>query len=207
MTMLEAHADGGGHHEPAEVVAQRQLLGVWLFIAGDAVIVGSIVFTYLYLRGLNTEGQWMPHGMHAVSAVLTWGVVLVTLLSAGAVWVGERSTRQGTGGGVGAALAAAALALLAAAVGVVALRHIPQVVNASSGVRQVEGTYASSLLAIDGSNVIHLVLLALLGLGVAMRTAKGKISAAAPTHARLVRIFWVWVAFATTLSAVVTSPR
>jgi hypothetical protein len=47
--------------------------------------------------------------------------------------------------------------------------------------------------------------LALLGLGIAMRTARGRISATAWNHTKLVRIFWVWVVFASALSAAITT--
>jgi len=54
----DAHADGG-HHEPPEVVDGRQRMSIWLFIGGDALTLAALVFTYLYLRGVNTSGHWM----------------------------------------------------------------------------------------------------------------------------------------------------
>ncbi len=206
--MAIAHAEIGEtatHHDPPDVVAQRQGLGIWLFIAGDAVILVSILFTYLYLRGLNTEKQWMPAGVHAASGALIWGTAAVVIVSALAIWSGERATHKGAGGAIPASLLAAVLALVGAVLGFVSLHNIPQAVNASSGVRQVDGSYASSLLAIDASNILHLLLLAFLGVAVALRTSRGKITAANPTHARLVRIFWVWVAFSTTFSALIAT--
>lgn len=200
------------HGEPAEVVAQRQLVGVWLFIAGDAVIVGSLLFTYLYLRGLNTEKQWMPPGAHGASLLLAWGVVLAAAASLGALRRAEQTVERGGRDAVAIALGASFVALVAAGLGIVAISKIPLAVNAVSQVRQVAGSYASALLAIDLSNVAHLVLLALLGVAVAVRTAKGVISASNPLQARLVRIFWAWVTLAIALSAAittafVTSPR
>ncbi len=206
--MTIAHIESVGpavHHDPPEVVAQRQLLGVWLLIAGDAVIVGSLLFTYLYLRGLNTQKQWMPAGVHGASLVLSWGLVAVTALSALAVWSGEQSIRRGKKDAVSMALVAAVLALAASAIGVAQLAQIPHALNSTSGVRQIAGSYASSLLALDMSNLAHLVLLAFLGLAVAVRVGRGATSAQAWTHARFVRIFWVWVASAIGASAVVTT--
>lgn len=206
MTTTAHHADATAlHHEPPEMVAGRQVLGVWLFIAGDAVVVGSLVFTYLYLRGLNTLSQWMPKGVHGASDLLAWGIVAAAAASAAAVWAGEDAIRRQTGGRVGLVLAGTVLALGSLALVVVAIRNIPQAVNATSGVRQIAGSYASGLLAIDVSNLIHLVVLALLGVGVAVRTSKGRISAQAPTHARLVRIYWVWVVVSMAISAALTT--
>ena len=87
----------------------------------------------------------------------------------------------------------------------IAIADVPHAANATSGVSQVAGSYASSLLAIDVSNLFHLILLVFLGLAVVVRTRKGLISQAAPTHGRLVRIFWVWVAVSVTFAALVTT--
>lgn len=192
-------------HDPPEVVGGRQLVGVWLFIAGDAVIVGAILFTYLYLRGLNTAHQWMPKGVHGASDVLAWGTVLVAAASVALVWAAEVAIRQRASGPVAMALGGSFLALGAAGMVIVALRNIPQAVNATSGVLQIDGSYGSALLAIDVSNLVHLLLLSLLGIGVAVRTVKGRISAQAPVQARLVRIYWVWVVVSIAISAAVTS--
>lgn len=200
-----AHGPAATHDQAPEVVAQRQVLGVWLFIAGDAVIIGSLLFTYLYLRGLNTQQQWMPAGVHGASTVLSWVTLAVAVLSALGLRSAERSVSRGASNAIALFLLASALALVGAGFSIVALGKIPRYVNAVSGVKQIAGSYASALMAIEVSNVVHLVLLALLGIGVAVRVAKGRISAAAWTHARLVRIFWVWVVSAMTLSAVITT--
>lgn len=192
------------HHESHEVVTSRELVGVWLFIAGDAVILTALLFTYLYLRGLNTAKQWMPQGVHGASTLMTWLVVAVVAVSAWAVWSGEKSIGRGR-----SAVPGALLGTVLAAVGVVlsitAIANIPHAENVTSGVRQVAGSYASSLMAIDVSNVVHLVLLVFLGLAVSSRAKKGLISAARPGHARLVRIFWVWVSVSIAVAAIMTT--
>lgn len=192
----EHPAHGGAtsvHHDAPDVVAGRQLVGVWLFIAGDAVVIGSLAFTYMYLRGLNTEHQWMPGGVHGASDVLAWSIVAVAALSALAVWTGDRVLRRG-GRTVPLVLAGSALALVALALGVVAVRNIPQAVNPSTGTLHVAGSYASCLLAIDVNNVVHLAVLAFLGVGIAVRTLKGRIAPANASQLRFVRIYWLWVA-------------
>jgi heme/copper-type cytochrome/quinol oxidase subunit 3 len=61
--LKEAHevesADLGGHHESPEVVDGRQRMAIWLFIGGDIITTSALLFTYLYLRGVNTGGHWM----------------------------------------------------------------------------------------------------------------------------------------------------
>ncbi|MGO9456537.1 MAG: hypothetical protein ACLP62_05750 [Acidimicrobiales bacterium] len=192
-------------HDAPEVVAGRQLTGIWLFIAGDAVIVGAIVFTYLYLRGLNTSQQWMPRGVHGASDVLAWCTVLVVAASALFAWAAEQAIRRKSSAPVALAVVGSVLALGAVALVVVALRAIPQAMDPTTGALHINGSYGSALLAIDVNNLVHLLLVALLGIGVAVRTARGRISSRAPTQARFVRIYWVWVVVSITASAVVTS--
>lgn len=192
------------HHESAEVVAGRQLVGVWLFIAGDAIILISLLFTYLYLRGLNTLHQWMPHGVYGASTLSAWIIVAVVAASAWAIWASDKSTSAGRSALPGALLAGL-LAVVGIVLSAVAIADVPHRVIASSGVRVVAGSYASSLLAIDVSNLVHLLLLVFLGLAVVARARKGLISQASPTHLRLIRIFWVWVAVSVGLAAIVTT--
>lgn len=192
------------HHESADVVAGRQLLGVWLFIAGDAIILVSLLFTYLYLRGLNTLHQWMPKGVHGASTLSAWLIVAVVAASAWATWSSDQATRAGRSA-IPGALLAGLLALAGVVLSAVAISDLPHRIAASTGARVVAGSYASSLLAIDVSNLVHLALLIFLGLAVVARSRKGLISQSSPTHVRLVRIFWVWVAFSVALAAIVTT--
>ena len=55
------HEASHGHHEAPEVVEGRQRLGIWLFIVGDVIMLASFLFTYLYLRGTNTQKGWMAY--------------------------------------------------------------------------------------------------------------------------------------------------
>ena len=194
-----------GHHESHETVTSREVVGVWLFIAGDAVILLALLFTYLYLRGLNTAQQWIPQGIHGVSTMMTWLVVLVVAGSAWAIWSGEKAVERARPGARGLFALATVLALAAAALSIEAIAKMPHVTNATSGVRSVAGSYASTLLAIDISNFVHLVILIFLGIAVGVRTSRGAISLERPGHARLVRIFWVWVSVSVGLAAIVST--
>ncbi len=192
------------YNESPEEVSARQLVGVWLFIAGDAVILMALLFTYLYLRGLNTSKQWMPTGVHGASTLMSWLLVLVVAASAASIWSGERTTERG-GSATSMVRLSAVLALIGVVLSAIAIAQVPHAVNATSGVRQVAGSYASSLMVIDISNLFHLVLLIFLALAVAARMRKGLITQTSPAHVRLVRIFWVWVAVTVTLAAITST--
>jgi len=203
MSVIDSNVDVD-FHEPPEKVTGRELVGVWLFIAGDAVILVALLFTYLYLRGLNTSNLWMPHGVHGAFALMSWLTVVVVALSAWAVWAGEKTTQRG-GRGVSAAATATLLAVVGFALSILAISKIPHSINATSGVRMVSGSYSSSLMSIDISNAVHLAILVFLGLCVIVRTRKGLISQATPTHGRLIRVFWVWVTVSVAFASVITT--
>jgi heme/copper-type cytochrome/quinol oxidase subunit 3 len=202
----EEHGDHAGDHAFApEFKDGYQRFGIYLFIVGDAVIVGSLLFTYLYLRGLNIQKQWMPNGVHTVSAALNWGIAACVVLSAIAVWFSESALKRRSGGFSAFAFLAVAIALVGAVLQVIFMRDIPQATNSVSGVVQVHGAYASAMLAIGGSNLAHLVVLAFLGIGLLIRAARGRVTSDKWYQARLVRIFWVWVATATVITAACTT--
>ncbi|HTT59130.1 MAG TPA: hypothetical protein VMF33_03705 [Acidimicrobiales bacterium] len=148
---------GEGHHDSPEKVDTRERLGIWLFIGADIITVAALLFTYLYLRGVNTDNHWMmlqgyPGGLHTyqgwenlvnngtignpkdvyvgtVSAGLEWLVCLITVASAGVVWFGEKGLRATKNAKAFSpiALFAMALALLGIAISAVQLSDIPQV--------------------------------------------------------------------------------
>ncbi len=224
----------GGHHEPPEVVDGRQRMAIWLFIGGDMITMSALLFTYLYLRGVNTQGHWMSmmgytghsyayfenalaNGTLAnptlitvgkLSASLNWIVTLVTVLSAAIVWGAEKQLRK-----TGNAKAYSATSWLAVAVTVVAivltikqLQSIPQIFVAVNDSQTMSYTaYDSSMMVIIGSGMIHLFVLAFLGVGLAIRSARGVINGTKWYQARLVRLFWVWVAVSAVIGSAVTT--
>ncbi len=232
----DQHVAHEGHHESPEVVDGRQRLAVWLFIGGDFVTLSALLFAYLYLRGVNTDGHWMnmlgyqghTYGwyenlagsaaglpaptlihVHPLAAGFNWLVTLVTVISAGVVWLGERGLRATKNAKSYSAMAWLATAVVAVAIvlTIIQLRHIPQIFVAKNDSHVMAyTTYSSAMLVLIGSALVHLLLLVFLGLGLAIRSARGVISGEKWHQARLVRIFWVWVALsAVVISAVTTT--
>ena len=88
----------------------------------------------------------------------------------------------------------------------VQLSDIPQVfVGANDSITMSYTTYDSAMMAIIGSTLGHLVLLAFLGLGLAIRSARGVINGDKWYQVRLVRYFWVWVAISAIVSTLITT--
>jgi heme/copper-type cytochrome/quinol oxidase subunit 3 len=227
--------EGGGHFQAPEIIDGQQRLGVWLFIGGDIIIVAALLFTYLYLRGVNTSGHWMsllgyqghsyayyqnvansnaglpaPKLIHVgpMSAGLEWVIAVVTVVSAGIVWQAERALRATKNAKSYSTMAAVAtvITLVAIVLTIIQLRHIPEVFVATNDSQGMAYTaYDSAFLAIAGSGLVHLVILTFLGLGLTIRSSKGVINGEHWFQARLVRFFWVWVAASSVIVAAVTT--
>lgn len=222
------HEAEHGHHEAPEVVEGRQRLGIWLFIVGDVIMLASFLFTYLYLRGTNTGNGWMtylqgdtsaanfgkPVHEKVLAAGLNWTIVAVTVVSAAVIWLGEkhlRSRQQGAGNFSLIAAFGGVLAIVATVLTIIQLRsideHIPYHVLSQNAHEFTYTAYGSAEMLLNGSSLIHLILLAFLGFGLAIRAAKGLVSSEGLkwSQARFVRFFWVWVALGSVITAAVTS--
>ena len=232
----ESSSAPSAHHESPEVVDGRQRLGVWLLIGGDIIIVAALLFTYLYLRGVNTSGHWMslvgykghsyayyeniangsvglpaPKLIHVgpMGAGLEWVITVVTIVSAAIIWQAERALRATKNAKAYSTMAAIAtvVTLVAIVLTIIQMRSIPTVMvgtNDSQGMAYT--AYDSAFLALAGSGLFHLVILAFLGLGLTIRSSKGVINGDHWYQARLVRFFWVWIATSSiVVTAVVTS--
>jgi heme/copper-type cytochrome/quinol oxidase subunit 3 len=232
----EAHG-GEGRHDSPEKVDARERLGIWLFIGADIITVAALLFTYLYLRGVNTDNHWMilqgykgnlhtyqewenllnnganignPSNIYVgtLSAGLQWLVCLLTIASAAVLWFGEKGLRATKNAKAFSpmALFAMVLALAGVAVAAVQLSDIPQVfVAVNDSITMSYTTYDSAMMAIIASTLGHLAILAFLGLGLAIRSARGVVSGDRWYQVRLVRYFWVWVAISSIVVSLITT--
>ena len=50
------------HLEDPDLIGRRWRTGVRLLIFADASFVAALLFSYFYLRGLNTENAWLHPG-------------------------------------------------------------------------------------------------------------------------------------------------
>lgn len=182
-------------HDSPEAVGRTQRLGVLLLIGGDVAFVLSLVFTYLYLRGLNTEGGWIPEHGHVVGSALGWVIAAVMVVS----WVAYRWAETGV-------VRPGRLRLgLLLAVGLVVVDLVLQAYQlATAGIVVADGAYASAWMALSGYHALHLVLTLFIGIGVWNRCRLGRF-AADHWHVRLVGYWWAWVAISAVLTAATTS--
>jgi heme/copper-type cytochrome/quinol oxidase subunit 3 len=232
----ETHDHMGGQHDSPEKIDGRERLGVWLFIGADVVTVGALLFTYLYLRAVNTQGHFMsmygykgslhtyawwvnaanagtlknPTLIHVgtVSAGLQWLIAAVTVISAGVLWMGEKNLRANKNAKSfsATALVAALIPLAGIVVAAVLLGDLPQIfVAINDSLTMSYTTYDSAMMAILASTIFHLAVLSFLGLGLAIRSARGAVNGDRWYQVRLVRFFWVWVAVSSVVSTLITT--
>ncbi len=229
----EEHHDGG-HHEPPAKVYGRQKMALWLFIGGDIITMSAMLFTYLYLRGVNTQNHWMSmvglpvdkvhtysyyenlsdiptqHLIHVapMSPSFNWLVTGVAVVSALIFWAAERNLRKtkNRAAFTWSAVLATLIIVVAAVLSIVQLRHLPQIFVAKNDSHTLSYTaYSSSMMVIIGSALVHFILLAYLGLAMVIRSARGVLTGEKWHHAGLVRLFWVWVAVSSVIVSAITT--
>jgi heme/copper-type cytochrome/quinol oxidase subunit 3 len=184
--------------EDINAVGRRWRLGVLLLIFADASFVASLVFTYFYLRGLNTQGAWFPSGVASAPIWIGWAIAAGTVLSAAAYRWGQiglekdNESRLVRGAGVGVVL------VVAVAVGqLIQLATFPFEVDDSS--------YASATYALAAANFFHLLLTLFIGVGIWNRARLRKFSSVNNWQVQVIGLWWTWIAAAAVISAFTTS--
>lgn len=185
-------------HDSPEDVGRRQRLGVLLLIVADVAFVFSLVFTYLYLRQLNTEGGWIPaEGGRTMGVGFGWVITAVMVLSWVAYRWGEVAARAGQRGRLVLG------SLIATALVVVDLvLQVYQLVSAT--IRVADGSYASAWMALSGYHAFHLAMTLFVGIGLWNRARLG-LFATDHWQVRLVGYWWTWVTISAIITAATTS--
>ena len=187
-------ADAAGHLD-LESTGQMRRLGVVLLILGDATFVLSLVFTYLYLRSLNTEREWLgPDQPRAVSTGFSWVIAAVAVLS----WLAYRWAQRG--GATDERAARPGCSSPGSSPSSTSGLQLAQMIGA--GFTPRDGAYHSAWMALAGYHVVHLLLTLFLGAGIVVRSPRGRLDHDR-WHVRLVGYWWAWMA----ASAVVICPR
>ncbi len=73
--------------ETAELEARNQTMAGRLFVAADAFLFLGFLFAYLYLRALDNNGMWNPHGQNP-SGTMGLAVLVLVCITAALVQVG-----------------------------------------------------------------------------------------------------------------------
>lgn len=188
----------GQHHEDIGTVGRRWRTGVLLLILADVAFVVALIFSYFYLRGLNTESSWVTAGAKTAAIWVGWAIAVVLVLSAVSFRWGvdgiraANSKRLVTGAGV-----AVLLVLIDTVLQVIQLASFPFDPSANA--------YASSVYTLAGANLFHLLLTLFLGIGLWNRSRLGRYSAQDFWQVDIIGIWFTWIAVAALGSALATS--
>jgi heme/copper-type cytochrome/quinol oxidase subunit 3 len=186
------------HIEDPDLIGRRWRTGLLLLIFADGAFVASLMFSYLYLRGLNTEKAWLADGQDTAAIWVTWLITAGVLASALLFRWAEAGIRTGQEARfVTGAAAALAVLVVDAVVQVVQLVTLPFGIDTSA--------YSSSIYAIAGANLFHLLLTIFLGIAMVNRGRAHIYSATSHWQVRLVGIWWMWIAAAAVATAFATS--
>ncbi|HYA67150.1 MAG TPA: hypothetical protein VED63_00315 [Acidimicrobiales bacterium] len=208
---------GEGHHDTPQQRDGKERLALWLFIAGDAVIVALLIFTWIYTRALNTNGMWRgaactvanpcTDGLgnpltHEVPKADPWysvGIAALAVVAALVFWNAERSARDRAGRSAIAGQASLGVLVLLVAIGVQCYQFT------ALPFTTIVGTYASSFEFFMGSTLAHLLVLAFIGFGMWNRARAGRYDDGRWYQVRLIRFFAVWIALSICLLTFVMS--
>lgn len=206
-------AAGDVHHESREERHLKERVALWLLIAGDGLFLLLELFTWFYLRALNTNGMWRgaactkgnpcndglgnPITAEIPKASPSWTLIIaaLTVVAALVVWRVEHSAQHRAPRRTISATAGLALVMVLVAVVVQCLQfgHLP--------FTTIDGAYASSFIFFMGSTLAHLGLLSFVLLGLWLRARAGKFDGGYWFQVGLIRFFTVWVAVVTCVLA------
>lgn len=184
--------------EAVEEVGRRWITGAALLIVADASFVVALSFTYLYLRGVDTEHAFHPPGSPTASLWWPWvvtGCMLVSLIVYNYGMSSNDPTDQSKF--VIAGVVAVVIMALALALNLVEMVTFP--------FRISDNAYSSAVFVIAAGNVFHLAITLFLGIGMVNRVRRGLILGPQGWQVRIVGLWWAWVVLASAIGALTVS--
>jgi heme/copper-type cytochrome/quinol oxidase subunit 3 len=215
------HGEGDHHDAPHFTPAERhrmEHIATWMFIGGDFVFFILEIFSWFYLRALNTNGMWrgtlcsptnqcaaggstgfmLTHPVEKADPLWTFLVAGIVIVAAAFVWFAEAQARSGaTRKTTSPMLALGMLFTLGAiAVQLYQFQILP--------FQTTFGAYASVFMFYMGANVAHFAITLVMTLGIWNRSRLGKYEGGSWYQLHLVRLWIVWVAVSSAILAIVS---
>jgi heme/copper-type cytochrome/quinol oxidase subunit 3 len=184
--------------EDPEDVGRRWMTGAVLIIVADASFVAALSFTYLYLRGVDTEAAFHPS--KSATASLWWPWLITACMVAGFVAYQSGLGRPGEGVRsrfVGSAVAGLLLMTVALVLNILQIATFP--------FRVSDDAYASAVFVIAAGNVFHLLLTLFTGVGAANRVRHRLTDGPHIWSLRIIGVWWGWVCLASAIGALTIS--
>lgn len=184
--------------EDAEVVGRRWMTGVLLLIVADGSFVAALSFTFLYLHGVNTEGEFHPPKSTTASLWWPWAITAVMVAGFAAYRSGLGRARQTVSSRFVASTTLGVLIMTVALVlNIVQMAVFPFAVK--------DNAYSSAVFVIAAGNVFHLLITVFTGIGAANRVRRGLTAGPQIWSLRIVGVWWGWVCVSSAIGALTIS--
>ena len=190
------------HHDSPEKVGRRERLGVRILIVADGSFLFAMMFSWFYLRNLNTNNAWLPKGVHSYTTASGWWAVAAFIVAALAHRSGlaKASNRKMT----------SVIALIVLIIGMVyqwnQMAHMPFIAQDAAGRNFYNGAYASNWVLLAGANMFHYLITIFIALGLVIRGYRSSIDPVLEEWRQKTAGSWfTWCAIAGILAAFTTS--
>ncbi len=192
------------HVYAPEVQGRRERLGVRFLIVANGSFLAAMMFSWFYLRNLNTNNAWLPKGVHTFSVASGWaaGAGLIAAGVIHALGVQNKSMRQIT----------SVLVLLSLLIGAYLewhqMAHMPFIAQDANSRPFYNGAYASSWIIMAGTRSFAYLISIFVALGLVIRGRRTSIDPVLEEwRQRTAGSWFTWVAIAGFLSALTISFR
>jgi heme/copper-type cytochrome/quinol oxidase subunit 3 len=190
------------HHDSPEQIGRRERLGVRLLIVADGAFVFGMIFSYFYLKNLNSNNGWIPVKGHTFTAVSGWWAIAPFVLVA---IIHRIAVRNRSVFGL-----VSILAVLILAVGMYYQWHQMATMKFmhtnDAGDNVFEGAYASNWVLLAGANMFHYILTLFIALGLAIRYHRAHVNATLETwRQRTAGSWFTWTAISGIALALTTT--
>ena len=190
------------HHDAPEVVGRRERLGVRILIVADGAFLFGLVFSYFYLRNLNTNNGWIPKNGHHFSSGSAWQVGIPFVIAAISHKMGARNKSIFPV----TSLVTFLVLLIGGYLQWKQMAHMPFVVKDDAGVTSYEGAYASSWVLFAGAGMFHFLLGGFIALGIFLRGRRNDLNEVLDGWRQKSAGSWfTWIAISGVISAITLS--
>jgi heme/copper-type cytochrome/quinol oxidase subunit 3 len=186
-------ADTTVAYEVDEVMERRTLLlGTRLFLAANTMLMGAMLFAYLYLRSQNNNGMWRPGGIADLSSV---AIAVTLLIQLGCLVAAVAAVSTAARGGAIRVMASVALVLSIVA----GAAHVWVQYNLGNGWTIDNGTYTAVSEYWFGILIVEILMGCVWLLSLVVPGPRASDPAASSRHLRAFTEFWAYMLVVSTL--------
>lgn len=162
-------------------------LGILFYVLTDCILVLFLFAAYVWLRAYNTDGGWYPLNFRLPDQTTTYILTGLVVLSGIFYFVAYQGIKRGNKTIMSVFALLALLLVIVALIGQIRFMGQQQFST-------LDGTFASTWIAISGYHVYHLFVGVFVGIGLTVRSFQGRYSAERHVGVSVIGYFWYWMA-------------